>query len=595
LFIYFESELLLDPLFTVLLQMAVYKLFVWWETKSNKDIFYAGLLMGLASITRPTSLVLYPVIFLLIILILRNFKQLTKQTMLFILGTSLIIAPIFLRNVIIANDPVLISSQGGINLYIGNNAAADGISAVMPEPMGFNWRIQQITHAAEIETGHKLKPGQVSSFWADKAIEWISNHPASFFHLYLQKLYHNFSDREISNNRDLQVFFKKNKILQYNPLSFGILFALTVVGFFTGVKKNKKTLFILIVIAAYVTVSALFFFSSRFRLPLLPLYIIIASYTLLLIYNQITKKNKSALKLLGGIIVCGMFSFYPIIKLPNGSPSHFLISKGLYYSAIREYDKSLFYFQKANRIDPDFPETNLNIGNSFFRLGNTDSALYYFNQEKIINPGRTKAYTNIASVFLLKGEYEKALEEIKIPLLLTPYDVITNMIFLRALSYDSEINNNTLIDTVLKCANRTNDNIYFLNDAANILTEKGMLNIAESFLMRALNSYPPSIETDDEAFENNFKNSLSNWQNEKAKTYYQLGYINGLNKIYSKAVDFSNLAISIDSNFVEAYINLISGYLSSGQEDNARVILKIGLEKFPANRYILQMKRNLKQ
>ena len=47
--IYFESELLLDPLFTLLLQLAVWRLLIWMESERQIDLFQAGLAFGLAS------------------------------------------------------------------------------------------------------------------------------------------------------------------------------------------------------------------------------------------------------------------------------------------------------------------------------------------------------------------------------------------------------------------------------------------------------------------------------------------------------------------------------------------------------------------
>ncbi|MFQ6008247.1 MAG: ArnT family glycosyltransferase [Candidatus Zixiibacteriota bacterium] len=60
LMIYFECELLLDPLFTLLLQLAVYRLILWHERKTTKDAIITGLFLGLASITRPTALIFIP-------------------------------------------------------------------------------------------------------------------------------------------------------------------------------------------------------------------------------------------------------------------------------------------------------------------------------------------------------------------------------------------------------------------------------------------------------------------------------------------------------------------------------------------------------
>ena len=593
--IYFESELLLDPLFTLLLQISLYYFLKWWEDRTFKNIFFCGIFLGFAAITRPTVFIIIPVIIVFIFLLLKAFKIAYRHSIILLLGTFLIILPIFLRNIIVAHDPVLIASQGGINFYIGNNDAADGVSAILPEPLGFNWRIQQITHIAEVSEHRSLKPGEVSSFWLHKTLRWITKHPYRFFQLYLQKLYHNFSNREISNNRDLKYFFKKIPLLKDNPLSFGIIFAFAVVGFIYQSHRNKKAVFLTVIILSYVIVSSIFFFSSRFRLPLIPFYIILASFMVYQIPSLLKKKWPTLLLLLLFLYVTAFFSFYPLVKLPRGNPSQHLLSQGLYYSSCNNYKKALELFKKANRIDPLFPETDLDIGVAYLKLGQTDSAQYYFRQETKKHPLRTKAYTNLASLYFINNHINKALQKIKYPLKAKPYDVVSNMVYLRALFYDSLIDKQTFKDTLFQVIARVDNNIYLLNDITGLLLEQNNKELSEQLLLKAIKSSPPPIETDDEAFERNFKNSLFNWTHQKAYSYYQLGYLNGLKGLYDKSITYSKKAIALDSNLVEAYINLISGYNSSGQKEKAKIIFNTAIKKFPTNPLIGRMKNILFQ
>ena len=48
-------------------------------------------------------------------------------------GVVVPILPVTVRNHIVADDFVPISSQGGVNLYLGNNSAAEGLTMMMPE------------------------------------------------------------------------------------------------------------------------------------------------------------------------------------------------------------------------------------------------------------------------------------------------------------------------------------------------------------------------------------------------------------------------------------------------------------------------------
>ena len=49
-----------------------------------------------------------------------------------VLGLALAVAPATLRNLAVSGEPVLVSSHGGLNLYIGNRAEADGTYRHVP-------------------------------------------------------------------------------------------------------------------------------------------------------------------------------------------------------------------------------------------------------------------------------------------------------------------------------------------------------------------------------------------------------------------------------------------------------------------------------
>ncbi len=555
---YFESELLLDSLFMLFLQIGIYFFIKWWKDGSPKLVFYAGLFLGLASITRPTALVV-ALFIILIIMYLQKLKL--KPLLLFSIGLFICIAPVFVRNIVVADDPVLIASQGGINLYVGNNDAANGISAVLPAPLGFNWHIKQISYIAEKDIGTKLSQSEISSYWTSKAIDWIFANPGQFIQLYFEKMYHNISNREISNNRYLQVYFNKVNLLKYNKLSFGILFSLTILSLLITGRENKFALFLLGLIVLYILMTSLFFFSSRFRLPLIPFYIILGSHSLVAIQMLLRKKPRYAFKLVGIALVVGLFSFYPFVSLPTGSASHVYASKGLYYSANGDLGTALTYFKKANELDPDYAENNLNIGAIFLEMGNVDSARYYINKEKELHPLQSKGFTNAASIFQSLEMHDSALVAINRSLGLEPYQILSNLLYVRII-FKQHFSFFDIQDKLREVRERTDDNIYVLNEMALHIYNDSTINnrLAISILKDAVETSPPPIETDDASFEYSSSNSISEWNKQKAKSYYHLGYIYGISGQFEEAVLSSKKSLELDSTFVEAYVNLVSGY-----------------------------------
>jgi Flp pilus assembly protein TadD/4-amino-4-deoxy-L-arabinose transferase-like glycosyltransferase len=591
--IYFESELLLDPILMLLLQAAVLCFFIWLDTGRRSDGLWTGLFLALASVTRPTVLVLAPVMVLFWVSRVGIRRELACSLGAFLAPLALIVGATFVRNVVVADDPVLIASQGGINLYISNNDDADGLSAVLPEPMGFNWRIAQVTYLAEQESGRRLRPGEMSSFWTRKAVRWMADHPDRCLSLYLQKLYHSISNREISNNRSLRDFFAKVPLLKFNPLSFGLIFALAVAGILIGWRDGSRMNVLLALMLVYILATSLFFVNSRFRLPLVPFYIVLAALGAdSLIARLLSVAKQAVIPILAAAAVAALV-FIPVVPLPKGQTPGPLISGALYFYAEGDYRKALAELRRAKAIDPAFPELNLNLGVCFLRMGQEDSAFEYFGREKLFHPLRPKAYANTASLMLVAGRHREASLEAQKALQLAPYDATANMLLLRASAFLPEISPDSLKGLIFEAAARTGDDVFLLNDGATLLLSRGDTAGAEALLDRARISRPPPIETDDAAFDRDFRNSPQNWEKEKGTTYYLLGYLAGRNGRYGEAVSLSREAIGRDPELADAWVNLVSGYLSCGDVHQADSVLKRGLALFPKNENLQLLSRNI--
>ncbi len=583
--LYFEGELLLDPLFMLLLQITCYCFILWNEQKNPSHGFSCGIFLGLAIITRPTALIFIPIV---LIYFYRNkiFNKSFKYILPFFIGILIIVGSIFIRNLTIAGDPVIVSSQGGINLYIGNNELADGVSARLEEPLGTNWRVSQISLIAEKELGEKLSPGEISSYWTTKAIDWIYENPGSFFKLYLTKLYYNFSNLEIANNRSLATFVNKIPLLKYNFFNFALIFALATIGIVHSIRKNKYTQIILLSIVIYLLATSLFFFTSRFRLPLMPFYIIFASSGIFYLLESWKNNPKRKLFITSLGLTAGLFSFFPIVQPEAKPPTSHEMSTGLHYFNLGDYDTALNYFHRARNYDSTYPEINLNIGSCFFINAMADSATFYYNEEIKHNPQRHKAYINLASLSYLNDNYDSAIFFAQQSINLYPYDLKSNTLLLRSI-IARDTSNTSLIQAYLDTTiTNSNNDLYFLTDAGKLLFENSKYELSEEILYRATMAVPPPFETDGEAFERYFRNSPANFQKKRSEAFYQLGFVQGIKQKFDLSINNSAKAIELDSSFVEAYVNLISGYISTGQNDKAASILELANQKFPGNQYL---------
>lgn len=573
--LYFESELLLDPLFTLLGVIALYRFLGWLKDQSTGNLLVAGLAFGLAAITRPTMLVFIPIVFWYTLTMSDRTRR-WRSGFILTAGLMIVIGPIFARNLIVAGDPVLISSQGGINFYIGNNDSADGVTAAMPPPLRHNWRMEDTRYLAESESGQSLTPSEQSGFWYSKGVDWIKENPADFAVLYLKKLYLFFSPDEYSNNRSLPTFFRQIWLLRYNELGFGLILPFAILGFAWTFKNNSHVRFIAWFVLLISLTTALFFVNSRFRLPVLPFLVILAAAGSLEMISRYRQGIKKLLWVVPVATVIALGLNLSLVSVAKAGSTQDLLSKGLKHINQLEYQKALDCLQAARQIDRQFPTTNLNIGICYFRLGNEDSARHYFEQEKRYHPRRPKSYINQASLYLVNDQFEPAMSEIDLALSLKPYDQTAQIIRLRILRA-GHYAVDTLYQASLDAVEATQNNIYILNEVLRQFMVAREFERAARFVSEIGQPIRPPVETDDSAFDAIWPNSPGSYSSQMAEWHFNLGFIYGNLGQFELSINHSRQSIDLIPANPRAIQNLITGLESMGrftEADSLRIELQ---------------------
>ncbi len=294
--VYFDNELLIVPLI-VFLDIALVLLLVIAAEKRRWPLWAAaGLLLGLSAIARPNILLLAPPICVWILLIARRsggarcsggarrvgWKSGLGHACAFGLALLLPILPITARNQIVADDAVLIASQGGVNFYIGNNRDTDGVTAVVPGTSSNWWEAYFATHAmAERALGHKPKASEVSRFFFDKGFRFWIDDPKLAAYSLMMKLRYFFCRQEYANNKCIYSFTEEfTPITAWLPLGFWIIAPLGLLGLFISLAtRRERPLFPLWGFILFYTLSvAIFFITARFRVPVVPFLTIYAAF-----------------------------------------------------------------------------------------------------------------------------------------------------------------------------------------------------------------------------------------------------------------------------------------------------------------------------
>ncbi len=413
--IYHEDELLLDSLLVPMSLLLVWSLIKALERRSGKWYLISGLLLGIACITRPNYLAILPVILIWLAIVHRSeIVKAVKPFLLVALGTLILILPVALRNLIVGHDAVLIASQGGINFYIGNNRYADGASAALPE-FGPTWQYSDAEYLAKKESGRlgaEMKPSEVSSFYYDKGLKYILQDPLGWLGLTIKKFDFFWNAFEISNNQDLYFYRRFAWVTKILPPLFFIISPLSLIGLALIFREGRKYLIIPAFVTVYMLTVVAFFVNSRFRLPVLPFLIFLASFAFWKGIEFIRQKNPKRIAAFAVSLII-LFSLTNIdfagVSHESFAMSYFslgnvYLKKGMTDLALAEYDTAL---SMASCV----PKAHLNRGVIYFGRGDYRKAEEEFDLELSVCKTSAEAHNNLAVLKTLQGDLKSSLAE----------------------------------------------------------------------------------------------------------------------------------------------------------------------------------------
>ena len=420
--IYYEDELLLDFLLTFFGVLLILLLHRTEDNPGKSKFFLAGLVTSLFAITRPNILVFIPFVLVWILLLLKiELKRKIVFSLFFLIGLFVLILPITVRNYLVGKDLVLISSQGGINFYIGNNPQADGTSAFLP-PYGDDWEYQDAVYEVQRSIGKIPRPSEVSDHYLKKGIDFIIHSPRKFLSLFLKKTYLFWNSFEISNNQDIYFFRQYSSLIRILPVGFWIIGPLSLVGILLSLKSWKKYFLVLTFVLSYSFSVLLFFVNSRFRLPVLPFLIVFSSFALIQLFEYL--KGSSFKKLFLSMALLVLFFFFYNSNLyhldkTNFAQSYFslgnlFLKKGNLQDAEEKYVLAL-------KENPLLQRAHLNLGNIYFHQKDYSLAEKEFLEELKANPRQEKAHNNLSVLYRIRGDDLKAISLAKYALEIKPY------------------------------------------------------------------------------------------------------------------------------------------------------------------------------
>ena len=262
-----ETLILQSSLDPFLMALAMFLLASATIVPSPGAFLASGFGIGLLALNRPNALLMVP---LLALAFLGSGRA--KGALVFALAFFTTLVPVTLRNAVVAHDFVLISSHGGLNFLIGNNPNADGtykaLPGITPQIAG---QTRDATRMAERAQGRSLKPSEVSNFFTDQALQFWRDETQKAIRLFVRKLALVLNRIDLSLNQSFFYYQTvESPMLKGLPVGPLVLVPLGLLGtVVAGFRLGRAGAPLLALAPAYALSVAIFFVSSRYRMPLL--------------------------------------------------------------------------------------------------------------------------------------------------------------------------------------------------------------------------------------------------------------------------------------------------------------------------------------
>lgn len=357
--IYFDGELLapslslLGILGAVCLATLARERDRWWPW------LLSGVVGGLAGVVVATTLLVPAVI--------AGFAR--RRAGWVLLGTALALAPVTARNWFRGHELVLVSSNGGVNFWIGNNPDYDQTVAIRPD-LGWQRLVEEPRRLGI--AGDE----SASRYFARKAWAWAAADPWAFLRLQAHKLRLLVAGNELYRNHAIYPARMESPILRALlwkvpglAFPFGLLLPLGAIGLVVGARRAP--LLVVLVLGLAATVLA-FFVAARYRMVLVPFLIVFAVEAVRWFANERRRAPRAA----AGIAFVVLFL---VANLGQGAMDSRMNPDAEYALAMRlgeqgRMDEARALFESAVAARPTYAEAWLNLSVCYDAAGRVQDA-----------------------------------------------------------------------------------------------------------------------------------------------------------------------------------------------------------------------------
>lgn len=412
MFFYYEGELLAVPLEIFLDLLLLHRLQQALQAGRGRDWAAAGILAGLAALARPNILLFVGALWAWQAWRARQadpaawHRPLARRWAQFLVPLLLVVMPVSLRNYLVGGEWALISTNGGVNFYLGNNPDYDHTVAIHP---GRQWEglVMEPVRAGYPGAGEK------SAYFYDKAADYILAQPLDWLGLLLKKLYLFWSGPELKRNQDIYYGRQHSTLLSallwdhLIAFPFGLLGPLSLLGMVLWWRRPETGLLHLYVLAY--SASVIFFFvAARYRMPVLPILLIFAAAALAELWTALRGRDGARLARLG----LPLLALLVVLNLRSASDperdAQLYCDLGEICLRQGDYDRAIQHSLKALELEPDYDYARHNLATAYLYQNHYAEAIREGLRTIQDNPGRPDTRILLGQAYAALGQWGPA-------------------------------------------------------------------------------------------------------------------------------------------------------------------------------------------
>ncbi len=400
---------------------ALFALTAWSWLRARQDgqprwLLVAGFALGVASAFRGSFLVVGVIALGLEALLGRGSGRgpsvWARDTLLLVSATLLAVAPLTLHN-LQRGSRALVSTNGGINYYIGNHEGAQGVyhsvEGVLFAQPGSPVDGESVAEASR-RAGRVLDPDGASAWWWRQGLRFHLEHPGQSLRLQARKLLLLLGPDEIPQLENFDWAQRDSPWLRLDPVRWPALLGLALVALVLAPALLRSPLLALL-LAQWITVVS-FFVSARHRYPSAALLAVLAGVgAVACVRAWRTGRRRRVLRVsLSAVVVTAVLGLVqPPLDLPSVEFNR-LYARATRAMEAEDYTTAVRAYRDAVAVEPGHSAAWANLGFCLQRQGRVDAAARAYARAIELDPSHPLLRRHRASLLLALGREREAEE-----------------------------------------------------------------------------------------------------------------------------------------------------------------------------------------